>query len=297
MSKQFLGLDIGGTNLKTALFSAEGMVLAEDTRPTLDDGTAGWLERARAAVHEVLKRGGSETRIGVAAPGMAARDRRFICNMPGRLPGLENLDWQQWLGMKEPVPVYNDAHAALLGEAWIGAARGAQNVVLLTLGTGVGGAILVEGCILHGHLGRAGHLGHLSLNPKGAPDIVNTPGSLEDALGEHTVSARSGGRFTSTRQLVEAYRAGSKEAAEVWLNSIQALGAAIAGIINVLDPELILLGGGIADANEALFGPLQAALDKFEWRPNGARVHLAKAALGNRAGAAGAARAAQLATE
>ena len=128
---------------------------------------------------------------------------------------------------------------------------------------------MVDGRVLHGHIGRAGHLGHVSLEAEGAYDIVNTPGSLEDAIGEHNVMVRSNGEFASTRELVEAFRMGSTEAEKVWLRSVRQLGAAIAGFINVLDPELILIGGGIADADDALFQPLQTALDKFEWRPAG----------------------------
>jgi glucokinase len=137
-------------------------------------------------------------------------------------------------------------------------------------------------------------LGHVSLNPEGAPDIANAPGSLEDAIGQHSLAARSAGRFVSTRELVEAFRQGSAEAAEVWLRSVRALGAAIAGFVNILDPELIVIGGGIADADESLFGPLRSVLDQFEWRPGGARVRLVKAILGPNAGAAGAAYGANL---
>ena len=217
--------------------------------------------------------------------------------MPGRLPGLEGLDWQEWLELDTAVPVFNDAQAALLGEVWLGAARNTTNVVLLTLGTGVGGAAMVDGRILRGHIGRAGHLGHVSLDPNGPPDITGAPGSVEDAIGECSLPLRGAGRFASTRELVVAFRAGSPEAAEIWLRSVRALAAALTGFINVLDPEIVVLGGGIADANEALFEPLQAHLDKFEWRPGGARVRLVKAALGRNAGAAGAAYGAKLAAE
>ena len=114
--------------------------------------------------------------IGVAAPGLPARDGRSIAFMPGRLPGLEGLDWATFLHASCDVPVLNDAQAALVGETWCGAAKGVRNALLLTLGTGVGGAAIVDGRVLHGHLGRAGHLGHVSLDPAGPLDIVNTPG-------------------------------------------------------------------------------------------------------------------------
>jgi glucokinase len=214
--------------------------------------------------------------------------------MPNRLAGLEGLVWQDWLQTDAPVPVFNDAKAALVGEVWRGAARGTNNAVLLTLGTGVGGAAMVDGRILHGHLGRAGHLGHVSLDPNGPRDIVNTPGSLEDAIGECTLAARSHNAFQTTQELVTAFREGSAGAKEIWLRSVRALAAAITGFVNVLDPEVIVIGGGIAEAGDALFQPLRRELDQFEWRPGGARSRIVPAVLGRNAGAIGAARWAML---
>ncbi len=283
-----LGVDIGGTTLKAISFSPEGSIVLRQSVPTQDDGTDSWLARARELVVSMLACCPPDTRVGVAAPGLAAADGRSIAFMPGRLQGLENLDWQTFLKVQSKVPVLNDAQAALLGESWIGEAKAVKNVFLLTLGTGVGGAAMVDGHLLHGHLGRAGHLGHVSLDPDGALDIVNTPGSLEDAIGENTLARRSGAWQTS-EQLLSALQAGDPKASAIWLKSVQALGAAIASLINVLDPELVLIGGGIADANENLFAPLQLMLDRFEWRPGGAKVRVMKAALGSNAGAAGAA--------
>jgi glucokinase len=285
----FIGLDVGGTNIKCVAFNSKGKVLAEEMLPTSDDGSKSWLNRARDVAKKILSQFPAETRVGIAAPGLTARDGRSIATMPERLHGLENLNWQKWLSLKRPVPVFNDGQAALLAETWIGAAKGATNVLLLTLGTGVGGAAIVDGRLLRGHIGRAGHAGHFCLNPDGPLDIVNTPGSLEDAIGEHTIRTRTNGRFNSTRQLVAAYESGSAEAADAWLRSVHALGAALASLINIFDPEIVVIGGGIADANDSLFVPLRAALDKFEWRPHGHAVKLVKARLGHIAGAAGAA--------
>ncbi len=283
-----LGVDIGGTTLKAISFSPEGSIVLRQSVPTQDDGTDSWLARARELVVSMLACCPPDTRVGVAAPGLAEADGRSIAFMPGRLQGLENLDWQTFLKVQSKVPVLNDAQAALLGESWIGEAKSVKNVFLLTLGTGVGGAAMVDGHLLHGHLGRAGHLGHVSLDPDGPLDIVSTPGSLEDAIGENTLARRSGAWQTS-EQLLSALQAGDPKASAIWMKSVQALGAAIASLINVLDPELVLIGGGIADANENLFAPLQLMLDRFEWRPGGAKVRVMKAALGSNAGAAGAA--------
>lgn len=285
----FIGLDVGGTNIKCVAFDSAGKTLAEETCPTSDDGTKSWLKRARDVAKKILSQFPSNTRIGVAAPGLPARDGCSIATMPARLHGLEDLNWQEWLGINHPVPVFNDGQAALLAETWLGAAKGSTNVLLLTLGTGVGGAAIVDGHLLRGHIGRAGHLGHFCLNPDGPLDIVNTPGSLEDAIGEHTIHTRTNGHYDSTRELVAACESGSADAAEIWLRSVKALGAALASLINMFDPETVVIGGGIADANDTLFVPLRAHLDKFEWRPRGHAAKLVKASLGHIAGAAGAA--------
>lgn len=285
-----LGLDLGGTNIKALAVTPAGRVLAQTVLPTGDTGQRGWqvnVVRARDTLVRELKR--PPVWIGLAAPGLAASDQASIAFMPGRLPGLEGLVWKNFLKVAQRVPVLNDAHAALLGEVWRGAGQGSQNAILLTLGTGVGGAALVDGRLLRGHIGRAGHLGHISLDPSGAPDIVRTPGSLEDAIGNCTVRARSGGRFSSTKKLIAASNAGDAEAQRVWRASVKALAAGIASFINLLDPEVVVIGGGIAQAKAALFRPLEEYLDDFEWRPGGQRARIVAAKLGDRAGAFGAA--------
>jgi glucokinase len=285
-----IGLDLGGTNIKGLAASPSGRVLAETISATASTGGRAWaknvdqvLSKLRASVN------GAPFVVGLAAPGLAASDHRSIAFMPERLPGLENLDWQRRFRLSSAVPVLNDAHAALFGEVWRGAARGCRNVVLLTLGTGVGGAAIVDGHALRGRIGRAGHFGHISLNPEGPGDITGTPGSLEDAIGDSTLHARSRGRFRSTRELVAAVRRRDPEAKKVWQASVRALAAGITSLINALDPEVVILGGGITQAGAALFGPLQKFLDQFEWRPGGARAKIVRAKLGDRAGAFGAA--------
>jgi len=295
---QALGIDLGGTNIKAVLADDEGGILAEGAMATLDDGTSAWRSRVAGLVGEMAGKAGrgKGLRLGLAAPGMASRDGRAIVALPDKLPGLENLDWTEFLGWPSFVPVLNDAHAALLGEVWQGAAAGARNAVLLTLGTGVGGAVYADGRLLRGHLGRAGALGHISVDYRGKPDGLGTPGSLEDAIGECSIRDRTGGRFKSTRDLVEAARSGDAGAVEFWRESMRALAAGVTGLINSFDPEVVVIGGGIAEAGELLFGPLGRELDRIEWRPQGSRVRIVKAQLGPRAGALGAARQAFLGT-
>jgi glucokinase len=291
-----IGVDLGGTHIKAASVSETGQVLGRAGDTTRDDreGPAGaWVPTIRGLVARLAaERGAPPSGFGVGAPGLAAADGRSIAFMQGRLAGLQGLDWAGALQTSAPVRVLNDAHAALLGEAWTGAAAGSREVVLLTLGTGVGGAILSGGRLVLGATGRAGHWGHISLDPDGPRSITGMPGSLEGAIGNCTIAARTDGRFTETRALVEAHLAGDPLASRVWRRSVRDLAVAIASIVNAVDPELVVVGGGIARAGAALFEPLAEDLAAVEWRPLGRRVRLLPAALGDLAGAIGAARAA-----
>ncbi len=286
------GIDVGGTNLKAVAVADDGTVLERESRTTAD-GTApaaDWGHHGRAALAEFSRRRGqAPTTVGVCAPGLAAADGRSIAHLPGKLAGLAGLDWTVALGRTSAVPVLNDAHAALLGEAWVGAARGRQHVVMLTLGTGVGGAVMSDGRLLRGAIGRAGHIGHLSLDPDGPASIVGMPGAVEVMVGDGTVAARSGGRFASTTALVAAHRAGDAEATRIWLRSVRALAFALGSCINLFDPEIIVLGGGIAQAGATLFDPLATELARIEWRPGGHQVPVIPATLGEWSGAIGAA--------
>jgi len=288
-----VGIDLGGTQIKAAAFSPAGDLLHRETHPTRDgdrvDGVPAWAHTIGGVLEAWTARFGRPERVGLAAPGMPAADGRSIAFMPLRMDGLEGFDWSAHLGRPDGVTVTNDANAALLGEVWQGAARGRRHVVLLTLGTGVGGAVLVDGGLLRGATGRAGHLRHISLDPRGQVGIMQTPGEIEELLGECSLAARSGGRFDTTRALLAAAAAGDLAAADVWAQSIRALACAIASYINVLDPEVVILGGGITDAGDQLWHPLERELDQVEWRPGGLRVPIVRAALGGWAGTYGAA--------
>jgi len=284
------GIDLGGSSVKAVAVTLEGRTLAQRQVEFDPDADKDWAKKIRALVDEFrAAHGPPAAGIGISAPGLAARDERSIAVMPGRLTGLEGLDWTVFLNSPKPVPVLNDAHAALLGEVWLGAAKGFQNVILLTLGTGVGGAAMVDGRLLRGHIGRAGHLGHISLDIDGPPDVCRLPGSLEVAIGNCTIEQRTRGSFQTTHDLVAAASAGDAAAKDIWLRSVRALACAVASFVNVLDPEAVVIGGGIARAGAALFDPLRKFVDKVEWQPAGHRVKILPATLGEFAGAYGAA--------
>lgn len=286
-----LGIDLGGSSVKAVLVNADTGETLRHSNVDFDPGAPmQWAEIIRQLLEEKEKHLAAPANfIGLSAPGFAAPDSRSIAVMPGRLHGLAGLDWTDFLARQQIVPVLNDAHAALLGEVWLGAARGFKDVFMLTLGTGVGGAALVDGKLLRGHTGRGGHLGHTSLDLDGPPDVCAMPGSLEVMIGNDNIRERTSGRFESTHALVAAHLAGDTEATRFWLQSVRALGCAIASFINVLDPETVVLGGGIARSGAALLAPLQKVLDEVEWRPTGQAVKILPASLGEMAGAYGAA--------
>ena len=224
---------------------------------------------------------------GISAPGIPDDNNEKIAYMPGRLHGLENFCWSDFLGHK--TWVLNDAVAALMAEATLGIAQSQKNVVMLTLGTGVGGALLIDGKPYQGSFQKAGHIGHISLNCENDTDITGIPGSLEDAIGNCTVEKRSHGKYKDTYSLLEAYRKGDHFARWVWLTSVRKLSIAIASISNMLSPECVVLGGGIMEAGNDLIEPLETFLSLYEWRPGGNKVTILKAQFNDMAGAIGAA--------
>jgi glucokinase len=286
-----IGIDLGGTQIKARALSENGEELAHSTAPT-EDGEGDESPRFAQHVKDLVSKlesaaGRNPVVIGISAPGLAAKHGRTIAVMPGRMRGLEGFDWSAWLG--QPVPVLNDAHAALLGEVWKGAAQPFDDAILLTLGTGVGGAIWSGGRLIRGAIGRAGHFGHLSLDPAGEKTITGMPGGLENWIGNHNVGARTQGRFATTHALVAGYESGDPFAREVWEKSVRALGCAIASLINIVDPQAVIIGGGVARAGASLFDPLARVLEECEWRPAGERVKILPAKLGEWAGTYGAA--------
>lgn len=293
--KQAIGIDLGGTNIKAALIDcATGAAVATLSKPTLDGEFVGDVPRFAVTVRGIVeeleaKAGAQKLDIGLSAPGLADPDDRRIRLMPGRMFGLEQFDWSAFLGRR--VSVLNDAHAALLGEVWIGAARGCSDAFMLTLGTGVGGAVYAGGRLLKGVIGRAGHLGHITVDANAPRDDFNTPGSLEAAIGNQTITARGQGRYATTLDLISKVAADDAEASAIWLESVRKLAAAVASLINVLDPEVVIIGGGIASgAGPHLFEPLGRFLDEFEWRPADHRARIVPAMAGDMAGCFGAVR-------
>jgi glucokinase len=288
MSDLVIGIDLGGTRIKAVAIDKTGKIIHQHYQATNDGDDKIWKNAVKSAVHVIQnKLGDSKALIGISAPGLPNSENSAIGYMPGRLQGLENFMWSDFLNTK--TCVLNDAISAMPAEARFGAARNRKNVAMLTLGTGVGGAILIDGKPYQGAFNKAGHLGHMVIDSEEEQDIIGMPGSLEDAIGNCSIEKRTAGKFMSTDELINAYRNGDKLASKVWLTSVKKLAIGLASLTNIISPEMIILGGGITEAGDDLFKPLLNFMPNYEWRTGGNKTKIVKAQLGDLAGAVGAA--------
>ena len=284
----YIGIDLGGTRIKGVAIDADGNILHQTYTPTNDGEGEVW----KAAIAETVNNlkqllDANNIIVGISAPGLPNKENTAIGFMPGRLDGLENFYWTNYIN--HPCYVLNDGVAALVAEAKTGAAKESVNAVMVTLGTGVGGALLINKQAYQGSFNKAGHIGHMVVNCEGDCDVTGMPGSLEECIGNCTIEKRSNGKFTSTKDLIDAYKTGNTEAEKIWITSVKHLAMALASASNFISPDTIVVGGGIAEANEALFTPLNTWFDTFEWQPGGIRPKIVKAIHADLAGAIGAA--------
>ena len=283
-----IGIDLGGTRIKAVAIDQDGKILEQVYEPTQDGDDAIWKNTVLETVQKIKKTIATDiTAVGISAPGLPDEKNICIAHMPGRLQGLENFNWKELLN--HPTWVLNDAVAAMMAEANFGSCKGSKHAVMLTLGTGVGGAILIDGKPYQGAFNKAGHIGHMVVDHEGDADVTGMPGSLEECIGNCTIEKRSNGKFSSTQELLKAYHQGDDFAKAVWLKSVKQLSLALASITNILSPEIIALGGGITEAGETLFEPLEIFMDQYEWRAGGNKTKIVKATYGDMAGAIGAA--------
>lgn len=283
-----IGIDIGGTRIKAVLIDKDGNVLYHTYKPTEDKSDMTWRQTVIDIAEEIKKKFDEKDLVlGLSAPGLPNENNTAIAYMPGRMQGLENFNWQSELQL--PTCVLNDAVAALVAEARFGAARRISNAVLITLGTGVGGAILIDGKPYQGAFNKAGHIGHMVIDDEGECDVTGMPGSLEECIGECTIAKRTEGKFSSTREMLLAMKNGDEYAKKIWLKSVRQLAIGLSSITNILSPQTIILGGGITEAGADLFDPLKEYMEQYEWRAGGKQAEIVKAIFGDLAGAVGAA--------
>lgn len=284
----YIGIDLGGTRIKGVAIDADGNVQHQTYTPTNDGEGEVWKAAIAKTVSDLKQKLNAENiPVGISAPGLPNKNNTAIGFMPGRLEGLENFIWSNYLQC--PCYVLNDGVAALVAESKTGAAKESTNAVMVTLGTGVGGGLLINKQPYQGSFNKAGHIGHTVVDSNGDCDVTGMPGSLEECIGNCTVEKRSKGKFTSTKDLIDAATNGNDEAKHIWHTSIKKLALALASASNFISPDTIVIGGGIAEANDDLFIPLNEWFDKYEWQPGGIRPVIVKAVHADLAGAIGAA--------
>ena len=291
MRQVCFGADIGGTTVKLGLVSREGELLERlefSTRRELEvafDDIAGHIRqmRERFPVDQCIGIG-----VGVPGPVLGQALVHGCVNL-----GWGDVDVAQELGRRTGLPVKaeNDANLATLGEQWQGAGKGCRNVVMFTVGTGVGGGVICDGRVVAGAAGGGGEVGHLPLpfrpdwrcscGKYGCLDVTASATGIIRAAREHSpfkemekVTAKDG---------YDAAAAGDENAKRVVDEAGDALGMAAAMLACVVNPEMVLLGGGVSAAGRALLDPVEAAFQKYVFPPCGS-VRFAQAKLGNNAG-------------
>lgn len=272
-----LGIDIGGTRLKCGLVSDSGTLLHQHAVPTPLELEA-FRNAIRALVTGVMTHGSVEG-IGFGCKGLVDFETTRVLNLPGAWSFLEGLRLDEMLeGLVAPgTPVAgdNDAKASLAGESRWGAARGKQDALLLTLGTGVGGAVLSGGHLLRGAAGLAGHLGHMTVEPDGLPCLCGNIGCLETVFSARAVESsmralvhqgvrsplcdamRDRAQELTAQMVFEAAAQGDAMATALLQRKIHLLAGALTGMIHAFDPEVVILSGSMVDAGPVLFDPLR----------------------------------------
>ncbi len=295
MSDVVAAVDVGGTRIKAALVTAAYDTLAAVTAPTPKDIAADFGAVVHATVTDLLATAAKDDRAsrlvgcGVVVPGLVDEVRgvgRYSVNLGWRdLPIRDSV--ASLLGV--PTVVGHDVRAGLLAESRLGAARGARHALFLPVGTGIAGALLLDGAVIVAD-GRAGELGHLVIDPTGPACGCGATGCLEviasAAAIEREFAARTGGA-ASAEEIAVRTSAGDPHATAVWARATAALAEAIVATVTITGVDLVLIGGGLAESGAALLDPLRADVASrltFQRPPR-----LEQAGLGERAGCLGAA--------
>ena len=264
-----LAIDIGGTQVKAARVSDNGVV---EVRRTVDTPSSLGAFQDIVATLVAGLRANHVTAIGFGCKGIVNAESTIVEVLPGTLQYLEGFRLAD-LAPGLPAIADNDARVAMSGEMVWGAARGCRNAVMLTLGTGVGGAIVLDGRLVRGATGVAGHLGHYTIDVDGEFCICGNRGCLETVFSARAIesaahavahrgaaseiTARSAQHPLSCEDVFAVAANGDPIAAEIISRAIRALGGAVAGLALAVDPERIIIGGQISAAGEILFGPLR----------------------------------------
>ena len=285
---QVIGIDIGGTAIKLGRFDRSGELLAELQLPTPQPAIPGSVTMALCEAVDQLDPDHQASIVGVGLPGpmdASARVARICIN----LPGWEEVPLAAWMEarLQRAVTLANDGNCAVVGEAWLGAAQGFSDVVLLTLGTGVGGGVILNGQLFTGHNGAAAEPGLIGVQPDGPPCNSGNRGSLEQFASLAALRRLSD---CDPKQLSARADAGHHDAKAVWMQYGERLGVGIASLVYLFTPQLVLLGGGLAGAARHFLPALRREVESRVQAVSREGLLIEACALGNGAGRLGAAR-------
>lgn len=315
MSSQpvYAGIDIGGTNIKYGLVDAKGKVLFREQRPTMADKGAEPLMHLVANLSEGLLYHAAEEELevkwlGVGTPGAVEARSGKVIGVSPNITGWNGMEIGQILRDRLNLPVWvdNDVNAMALAESRFGAAVGYKSVICVAVGTGVGGGIILNGRLWRGASHSAGEIGHMSINPVGPKCRCGAKGCVEaycnsQAIIKRTIDKLSNGLTPIFEEVLEgplsgltikklfaAARKSDPVAMEVVQESAEYLAAGIANAVNILNPEIVVLGGGVADGGAGFVETVGAEIKKRALGPAGSELRVTKATLGNDAGFIGA---------
>ena len=297
-----LGMDIGGSKVAIAAVTPEGQILARAGMPTqaergFDDGVRRILSLADQVMAQAQRPRRALRAIGMGCPGPLDPAQGIIDN-PYTLPTWEKVDilrpLRSHLGV--PAALENDADAAAMGEIWLGAGQGARSVAMVTVGTGIGGAWIIDGQIYRGAGGAHPEIGHQCIDPSGPPCYCGIRGCWESLASGSAIAASARDRMPDRAQdldgaaaVIALARAGHPVAQEVIARAAHALALGIFTLVNLYVPDVVVLGGGVMDAYDLFEPAIRQVIERDTMAPID-RIAIRKAGLGNDAGILGAAR-------
>ena len=308
MNQLFAGIDIGGTKIAIALASPSGEVVAKRSLPTRPElGPYAIIENVAVTLDEMCAENDAVlASIGIGSPAPIDVERGLIMS-PSNLRDWAEFPVVDLLAKRFRVPVMleNDANAAALGEHMFGAGRGHKNVFYVTVSTGIGGGIIIDGEVYHGVCTAAGEIGHTIVQPDGVKCNCGSVGCLETICsGTHIVRrtnerlargddsvinemVKEAGKLTA-EIVINAVRQNDRLAVEIWDETLRYLAIGIANAITLLAPEIVVIGGGMAAAGPLLFGPLQKTVPQYVSMLPADKINIVPAELGKESGLHGA---------
>jgi glucokinase len=300
-----IAVDLGGTKLLAGVVDEDGVVVKRTVRPTALGSQQELLAELESSIEEVLEEGVGAIGVGIPST-IDQRAGRAVASVNIPLAGVDFRDYVSTrFGL--PTAIENDANAAALAEHRFGAGRGTRHMLMLTLGTGIGGGLILDGRLYRGSIGAAGELGHITLDLDGPPCQGTCPGfghlealasgTAADRLAQQVAAERpdgdlgraaAAGRVVDAVLAVELAAAGPGDARDVLDRIGRYLGEGIASLVNVFNPEMVVLGGGFSRAGDLLFEPARKVVAERALAPARDLVRIVPALLGVEAGLIGA---------